>query len=419
MKKRVISLTVLLLMFTMLAPIASAADARDSVVVVSPCLRVEDEDISFGWGTGFFVGVPGTDPMYLLTNYHVIEDFVELSSGNLMEVPIDDVVIRGRSIIKVYYNSSDYEEAYIEGYNKDKDVALLRLAAPTSKRTALALREPTDDMVSSKIYAVGYPGLAENIFVNATSSWGAADASVTGGTLSRLFVQSGTGAQHIQIDVVILPGNSGGPLVDEDGNALGINTKQVEDSSGGSRIYYAISISEAIPLLKQYSVDYVIVDPDSDPAPNSQWPLIAGGAAVLIAIIVALLVYKSKNTAKKDKTQTGTDTPRPIKHAYVRSLATQHRGTRVELSKHPIVLGRSRRDCAVVYQEETPGVSSRHCSLSWNNASGDFILIDLGSRYGTYLQNGQKINSGAEYHLRAGDRFYLGEEANMLILELE
>lgn len=415
MKKRVVSLTVLLLMFTMLAPVASAADARDSVVVVSPCLRVENEDISFGWGTGFFVGVPGTDPMYLLTNYHVIEDFVELSSGNLMEVPIDDMVIRGRSIIKVYYDSNDYEEAYVVGYNQDKDVALLKLASPTSKRKALALCEPTDDMVSSKIYAVGYPGLAENIFVDATSSWGAADASVTGGTFSRLFIQSGTGAQHIQIDVVILPGNSGGPLVNDDGNVLGINTKQVEDTSAGTHIYYAISISEAIPLLKQYSVDYVIVDEESGSAPNSQWIFIAVGAAILIALIAVFFIYKSKNTAKKDETKTDV----PMKRSYVRSLAPQHRGTRVELSEHPIVLGRSRRDCAVVYQEETPGVSSRHCSLSWNNTSGDFILIDLGSRYGTYLQNGQKINSGAEYHLRAGDRFYLGEEANMLILEVE
>lgn len=414
---------VLLLTFAMFAPVASAApaaNARDSVVVVSPCLRVANEDISFGWGTGFFVGVPGTDPMYLLTNYHVIEEFVELGSGNLMEVPVDDVVIRGRSIIKVYYDSSDYEEAYVVGYNEDKDVALLKLASPTSKRKALALIVPADNMVSSEVYAVGYPGLAENIFVNATSSWGAADASVTGGKINRLFTQSGTGAEHIQIDVVILPGNSGGPLVNSDGHVLGINTKVVEDAAAGNRIYYAISINEAIPLLKQYSVDYVLVDPDveDNTTPDSQWILIAAGAAVLVALIVVFLIIKSKKN-KDGETKPDPTPPRPMKHPYVRSFAPQHRGSRVELSEYPIVLGRSRQDCAVVYQEGTPGVSSRHCSLSWNKDSGDFILIDLGSRYGTYLQNGQRINSGAAYHLRAGDRFYLGEEANMLILEVE
>ena len=107
------------------------------------------------------------------------------------------------------------------------------------------------------------------------------------------------------------------------------------------------------------------------------------------------------------------------KRGYVRSLSAQHRGSRVAVQDRAILLGRSQNDCALIYQNDTPGVSSRHCSLAFHGQTGEFVLIDLGSTYGTYLENGQKLASGAEYRLRSGDRFYLGETGNMLVLEVE
>ena len=70
-------------------------------------------------------------------------------------------------------------------------------------------------MVGSTIYAVGYPGLAENVFADATTTWGPSDVSVTSGSISRLLTTSGTGQMRLQIDCVIRHGNSGGPLVNE------------------------------------------------------------------------------------------------------------------------------------------------------------------------------------------------------------
>ena len=102
----------------------------------------------------------------------------------------------------------------------------------------------------------------------------------------------------------------------------------------------------------------------------------------------------------------------------MRSLSPQHRGTRVTLGAQPIVLGRG-QDCTVVYQSNTPGVSGHHCSLSWDSASGEFILTDLSSTYGTFLANGQKLTPNMAYRLRSGDQFYLGERANLLQVSVE
>lgn len=447
---------------------AQAEDARDSVVVVNTRMEYSNGIVKdFGWGTGFFVGYLDQDPTYLITNYHVIKHYVDNGTGQLMKVTIKDTneEITARSKIRVYFSSDDYEEGYAVGYDEIKDIAVLKLDNPTSKRTALPLCEPTDDMAFSQVFAVGYPGLSENIFVEATTSWDSTDATATGGIFSRLLTTTGTGVRSIQTDAVISPGNSGGPLINADNQVLGINAQTVYNTT--SSTYYAVSISEAMALLKQYSVPYVLATPvvspgidvpDSSASTSSSdqgnsdastsasasgsvsrsdnsavevigngssdqpdkktgggniWPII-GIAAVAVA---AAAVYFG--VIRKPKSASGQAISSKQRHPYVRSAASQHRGMRVDVSGRTIVIGRNGSDCALVYQDDTPGVSSRHCSLSWDSSSGDFVLIDLGSTYGTFLQNGQKLKSGVGYRLRAGDSFYLGENTNMLILELE
>jgi serine/threonine protein kinase len=104
----------------------------------------------------------------------------------------------------------------------------------------------------------------------------------------------------------------------------------------------------------------------------------------------------------------------PAKRPVVRSML----GMQANLSAGQILIGRS-QDCAIVFQEGTPGISGRHCSFSFEPATGEFILTDMRSTYGTYLQNGQKLTPGVPVRLHAGDSFYLGERTNMLRVELE
>lgn len=457
MKKRIVSLalTVILLLAV---PLTASADfdpeTRNSVVVVETCLELDAGTVSFGWGTGFFVGEEGQDPMYLITNHHVIEPFLESGEGELVQAETTEGVLTGRSKIRVFYDSDDFEEAYPVAYDEIKDLAVLKLGAATSKRTPLPLCSPTDNMVGSTIYAVGYPGLAENVFADATTTWGPSDVSVTSGSISRLLTTSGTGQMRLQIDCVIRHGNSGGPLVNEDGQVLGIAVSSVSDEEDSS-MYYGVNIDEVIPYLKQYDVPYVlqeagatqsssetslaegtapagdtIVVPESteeDPkessggVPVAVWVVIGVAVAAVAGVVIFLLLQKGKKTpAQVQPVQPApAPAPAPQKVPVLRSLAQQHNGVRIPIQGRQILIGTSQGDCQVVFRSGTPGVSRRHCSISWDAATGDFILTDLGSSFGTFLENRQKLAQGVPTRLRPGDRFYLGSPENLLSTGLE
>lgn len=457
MKKRIVSLalTVILLLAV---PLTASADfdpeTRNSVVVVETCLELDAGTVSFGWGTGFFVGEEGQDPMYLITNHHVIEPFLESGEGELVQAETTEGVLTGRSKIRVFYDSDDFEEAYPVAYDEIKDLAVLKLGAATSKRTPLPLCSPTDNMVGSTIYAVGYPGLAENVFADATTTWGPSDVSVTSGSISRLLTTSGTGQMRLQIDCVIRHGNSGGSLVNEDGQVLGIAVSSVSDEEDSS-MYYGVNIDEVIPYLKQYDVPYVlqeagatqsssetslaegtapagdtIVVPESteeDPkessggVPAAVWVVIGVAVAAVAGVVIFLLLQKGKKTpAQVQPVQPApAPAPAPQKVPVLRSLAQQHNGVRIPIQGRQILIGTSQGDCQVVFRSGTPGVSRRHCSISWDAATGDFILTDLGSSFGTFLENRQKLAQGVPTRLRPGDRFYLGSPENLLSTGLE
>ncbi len=453
MKKRILSL-ILILVLCLSLGITAYADTnevnqtRQSVVVVRPCLDLKNYGTSYlGWGTGFFVDDGNGSPVYLVTNYHVIQDFILYGAGELISYPIDGIDFEGRAKIHVFYDSEDFEEAYYVSGDPIKDLAILKLVGPTSKRVGLKLMTPSDGMVGSDIWAVGYPGLSDNSFADATTRWGITDATVTKGAISRLFHQSGTGVSEIQIDCDIKHGNSGGPLINDMGSVLGVTTWGVSSSDEG--INYAISIEEVMTMMDQLSLTYsrasAVVpaenpEPTPEPVPAKKgldltfWLIIAVAAVIVIAaviIIIALLRSKAKKkaaaeasaaaaaaAAARERELAAQAQAQPQKVAYIRSLAAQHRGSRLQLGSREIVIGRN-RDCAIAFKDGTPGVSGRHCSLRWDASSRDFVLTDLNSSYGTFLLSGQKLTPNVPYHVSAGEQFYLGDDSNMLRVELE
>ena len=453
MKKRMIALTAAVLLLVSLMPAASAdfdVSTRESVVVVATYLDTQSYgEAGFGWGTGFFVGKQGEDPSYLVTNYHVIEDYVEFGSGELIEVALSDTVTdRARCKVRAYYDSNTYDEAYIVEYNASMDVAILRLDNPTSQRKPIALCSPTDSMVGSTVYAVGYPGLSDNIFTESTSKWGLSDVTVTSGSISRLLTTSGTGQRNIQIDCDIKPGNSGGPLVNTDGAALGINTKSVVNNASGDQTNYAVNIEEAITLLNRNGVAYEtagassqppvqedpgdksaqpdkseepaaqpepVTPPVTEPEPaKNNTPLIVGGAAVVVVAIaaVALLTRKKKPVpAAQPISPTGPAVPAIGASGGLRlqSLSGNFAGRRFPIEKQ-VRIGRDPARNDLVYPANAPGVSGAHCVVKVEG--GQLWLTDLGSSHGTYL-NGRKLAANQAVPLNPGDRFYLGSENEM------
>lgn len=67
--------------------------------------------------------------------------------------------------------------------------------------------------------------------------------------------------------------------------------------------------------------------------------------------------------------------------------------------------------CAVRMPDGTPGVSRRHCCIRLRQ--GTPVLVDLGSRYGTFLAEGKQLPPNYPEPVAAGTRFYLGNPGNL------
>lgn len=102
--------------------------------------------------------------------------------------------------------------------------------------------------------------------------------------------------------------------------------------------------------------------------------------------------------------------------AAVQSLAAQHAGQKVILDENAIILGRDAEACKIVYGEGTPGISRKHCALTWDAEKQCFVLMDLDPSYGTFLEDGTRLEPRKPYRLQPGARFYLAERANMVLL---
>ena len=415
--------------------------ARKGVAAIYTCFETTSgQEAGFGSGTCFFVGPEGEDPTYLITNNHVISTWKEYGEGQLIEIRVDaDNSITGRAKIRVYYDAknNNYVEAYHVASDEIKDVAILRIDSPSKERVALPLLIPTEDMVgTTPVHAIGYPGISDNELVDPTTKWGLNDSSVYNGYISRLGTTSGTGRRTVQLGFSIQHGNSGGPLVNDKGQVLGITAMGVSNSE--ESVDYAINIQEAVTMLHNAGIDFTLIsasqsDSDEknsdiiiiDPHPKKDYTLyivIGALAAVVIVAVVAVLVLRKNNNGGNGNHGGnggtgghGGETVSSKRPALI-CLAPQHNGMMMSLENRQVVAGR--QGCDVVFRDGTPGVSARHCSVYWDRNSKDFIVTDLQSSFGTYLQNGQRLAPNVATHLKPGDSFYLGDSSNMMRVEL-
>jgi len=142
-------------------------------------------------GSGFFIDGEG----YLLTNYHVIESEVDPSYEGY-----------SRLYVRLAGEKYDRIPAKVVGWDRALDLALLK--APVKPAFTFEIGSGRDFKVGDRIYAIGSPvGL---------------ESTVTSGIVSAVNREILSLGDAIQVDAPLTPGNSGGPLIDEDGRLAGI-----------------------------------------------------------------------------------------------------------------------------------------------------------------------------------------------------
>lgn len=164
-----------------------------------------------GQGSGFILDKAG----YILTNYHVIA---------------------GAQNIEVQTSDKHRYKATLVGGDRDHDLALLKINAPDLQPATLA--SSRNLQVGQKVYAIGNPfGLS---------------GTMTDGIISAIrSVRGPTGVliqNAIQTDAPINPGNSGGPLLNSQGEVIGINSMIATNPNNQVQVEQSAGIGFAIPI---------------------------------------------------------------------------------------------------------------------------------------------------------------------------
>ena len=363
-------------------------EARHGVVFVYTEFT-DGQYLYSGTGTGWAIGIPGKPVEYIVTNGHVVQN-AYLTGG----------------VMQVYFSlaENDYMVPQVVYYSapEEKDIAILRLPSPTDKRTALQLRESNSIEIGETAVALGYPSVANSTSYRAFDE---EDITMTQGIISRRAQPVGSQYEAFQMDVSISAGNSGGPLVDQKGNVIGINTSGIYNTESGASVNYAIMIDELIRVLDNEQIDYALANSGLLWVPNWMGYMFLP-IGILFLLCGGILFLKTMNGTARQLIA-GKKGPREKIHPVLRGLSGPFAGQVFDLSKGTIVMGRDPATCHIVFEKNMPGISGRHCQVSYQAADDSFVLADLGSGFGTYLDHGKKLPAQVPEKLMAGDGFYL------------
>ena len=461
MKKRMISGIILAcMMCLLLAGCQSGSnavdEARSGVVRIlatyeanaySPyTLELVGTVTGYSSGSSFGVGKAGKETDTYVTNRHVVtleDGFGEVQGSTYYleyrmtgyYLLLDDYAYNTESHTLDASRAVPCTVIYV-GKTDDEDLAILKAANPVPGRVALPLLDDEDSLkVHDRVSSLGYPASSDDATSESYLLANVSDVTANGGDISRFYdslsaVDTGSGALSghlIQHNADTNQGNSGGPLVDENGAVVGINTYTFHGGSQAvSNSFYSLRIKYAKDALNSLGIDY---DLYTSGLPVGVIVAIVAAAAVLIIIVVVVVVMMAKRRQPRVEppvqppVQPPVTPPGPVQPP-AGPLIAGDTGLRIQgvtgrfASRRFAIPGTLRigRDPArndLVYPADSQGVSGVHCVLTVEG--GRVILRDLGSTYGTFV-GGNRLAANAPTELRVGDRFCLGSEQETFVV---
>ena len=174
-------------------------------------------EIPRGSGTGFIWDESGL----IVTNFHVVQ---------------------GANKITIELQSNKSYQATVVGSAPEKDIALLKIDAPNEDLQPLPLGDSASLAVGRKVLAIGNPfALDTTLTVGVVSALGREIKSITNRTIKNV----------IQTDAAINPGNSGGPLLNSNGQLVGVNTAIYSPTGASAGIGFAIPVNAVKVIIPQ------------------------------------------------------------------------------------------------------------------------------------------------------------------------
>jgi putative serine protease PepD len=170
-----------------------------------------------GSGSGAILDAKGN----ILTNHHVV------ANAQKLEVALAD---------------GSRWPAKLIGSDPDNDLAVIKIEAPREKLKVIPMGDSKNLRIGQKVLAIGNPfGFERTLTTGVISSLGRTIRSEVGTLIEDV----------IQTDAAINPGNSGGPLLNSEGEIIGINSAIISPSGGNVGIGFAIPVNTAKRLIPE------------------------------------------------------------------------------------------------------------------------------------------------------------------------
>jgi len=164
-----------------------------------------------GSGSGSVIDAKG----HILTNHHVVAEAQKL------EVTLAD---------------GSKWPATLVGSDPESDLAVIKIEAPREKLKVVSMGDSRNLRIGQKVLAIGNPfGLQRTLTTGIISSLGRTIRSDVGTLIEDV----------IQTDAAINPWNSGGPLLNSDGEIIGVNSAILSPSGGNVGIGFAVPVNTA------------------------------------------------------------------------------------------------------------------------------------------------------------------------------
>ena len=408
-------------------------------------------------GTAFAVARDDQERIILVTNRHCVDSvFADEEIRKLKE--------KGQTITNEIYIVNDDADhlvpAEVLAISPKTDLALIRVDSLRNRDLLLRIwKGDPSSLVQQTVYTAGFPGASDVIkSEKAYYELHSEIDSVTfaDGKVTRIIDKNQThdGGEVIQHTAATNHGNSGGPLLDEDGNVVGVNTWSAKD---GEQTYWSISNRELTAFLDEHEIAY-----QEGKRTTKIDPAII--AIVVVAVLTVLLVVGVLRQRKVNKTQsmqleellkkrltqfTSIIAPKRVPRTEQTEVVSRGRkpldtiqddelfkgasaapsqgkdGGRVLRCdegalagksftlKEKLVIGRDPKQCDVVFPKDVTGVSRVHCTIRYSGTG--VILRDENSSCGTFL-DGKRIEPGKNIPLHRGHKIGIGSAEQIFTL---
>lgn len=200
--------------------------SANSVVFITNIQLVRDffyqeEKVARGSGSGFV----WDDQGHIVTNYHVIEE------GDMFTVTLPN---------------QQHRRARLVGKEPNKDIAVLQIEGELGGLFPLNIGSSSNLQVGQKVVAIGNPfGFDHTVTTGIVSALGRQMMGIGEVTIRDM----------IQTDASINPGNSGGPLLNSEGQLIGMNTMIYSRTGTSAGIGFAVpvdTIKKIVPQILKY-----------------------------------------------------------------------------------------------------------------------------------------------------------------------